>query len=374
MAIQIETPVSVIEGIGPAASAALAQIRVHTVVDLVRTRPEPVHEAVRAHASMEEVLSWRRMAALLELAEVTPQWAEALVQGGIGTIDGLRDASFEQVQAAMHAAHHKGIIPSEPQPAQIAAMMRDAGVVSHSGALTGTVLDAALQRVPNAVVRVGPMEGRTDERGRFRLLRLPLGRAMPLRIEHPQHPSFADPAPRIARSASAVAPRVFRLPAPPSAHAAIAAAASGSELDGDELPVPQGQTVRQAPVEVGDLRPGDILMVRHSYASSTDVQLVSRLKSYENGEFIVRTVRLPASDLPQPFQLRDHFGVSPMGFVRLEMTRESLRRYKIRCRLWKFIAGRPAPGTAEEKEAEFMARYHFLRNAGYWTARWKGEP
>lgn len=48
MTVEIDTPVSEIEGIGPAVASLAAAIRVYTVLDLVRTPSARLHHAARS--------------------------------------------------------------------------------------------------------------------------------------------------------------------------------------------------------------------------------------------------------------------------------------------------------------------------------------
>src|SRR5512139_2339904 len=114
MAVPFDTPVSAIEGVGPAAGQLLQAGGIYTVYDLLRAGSPAIHSAVAALASLQEVKAWRQMAVLLEVATVTPQWAEALVQAGVTSLVELRHLDLNELQTLFNAARNQGTIPSLP--------------------------------------------------------------------------------------------------------------------------------------------------------------------------------------------------------------------------------------------------------------------
>jgi hypothetical protein len=368
VAIAATASVSVIEGIGPAATAALAAARVFTVFDVLRTPVSRLRQAVASMASEDEVRGWKAMAVLLEVAEVTPQWAEALARGGIATADDLRRKRLGEVEAILRDARDRGTIPEVATADQIAEMLKDAALLACTGAIVGTVVDPARKPITGATLHVGPHAATTDARGRFRLARIPLGRIIPLRIEHPDFPPRVVERPRVARSGEAVDVQVFSLGIPGAPPAARL-----SELDGQAIPVPQGHTVRQVAIQPDQLRAGDILMVREVDAARAEVELVSRLKAYESGEVLVFVVRVPRATLPAGLQTKDHFRFDGTAFSPIEVSPRSLHRYKIRLRMQRAFAGRPQPTTTAARRAEFEERLNFLFDQGYFFVRkWNG--
>ncbi len=365
MAVDPGTSVSAIEGIGPTTAAALQQAGVWTVLDLLRVRSTVIHRAVASLASEEEVRAWRRMAMLLQVAEVTPQWAEALVRHGIHTVEELSRKRMDEIRTLMREAKEHGVIPDSPTTTQIADMLRDAAILHHTGVLDGTVLDPQGRPLPGAAIRVGPAHSQSDDRGRFRILRIPLGRAVALEIGHPGHPPLVMERPRVASDIGVVTARVFRMT---SSGAETPPAVTLSELEGDALPATYRGT-RQVPMAPDELRPGDLLVVRHLYTSTPEAQLVSRLKSYREGELLVHTVRLPLSRLPADVRVKDQFRVASGQLVRVEMSPTRLHRHKIRLRLRRAFAGRPRPVGDDEVRALMREVSAFLQGQGYFRGR-----
>lgn len=362
MAVDILTPVSAVEGIGPATAAALSQAGVWTVLDLLRVRFDAVHDAVRSVASTADVRSWRRMALLLQVAEMTPQWAEALVKSKIDTIDALARKSLDEIAEPMRQAKEAGVIPDQPTAAQIAEMLKDAAVIRHTGVLAGTVFDPEWQPLPGATIEAGPARTASDAHGHFRLFRIPLGKKISLRISHPGHEALLVEAPRLATDPAVVGGQAFQMTAP---GAETPASGILSELDGDEVPATYRRT-RQVALAPEELREGDVLVVREFYSSAPDVQLVSKLKAYRDGELLVYTVRLPRSRLPGGVHLKDQLRVVHGELVRADISPAQLHRHKLRLRLRSALAGRPRPTTDDDRRQFVREALTFLTTQGYY--------
>jgi hypothetical protein len=365
MAVDISTPVSAIEGIGPNTAGALTHVAVWTVFDLLRVRFNAIHQAVRPMASTDEVRAWRRMAMLLQVSEVTPQWAEALVQNKIDTIDELARKRIDEIDALMREAKERGIIPDTPTIAQIAEMIKDAAILRYTGLLAGTVVDPEGNPLPAATLRVGPAQGESDARGRFRVLRIPLGKTIALQITHPDFDALIDEHPKIATDIGVAGGGVFQLkPSGTESPEPITL----SELHGDAVPATYRKT-QQVMMSPGELRDGDLLVVGELYSSAPDARLVSRLKSYRNGELLIHSVRLPLSRLPGEVRLKSQFGVSNGQLIPVEVSPGNLHRHKLRLRLRKTFGGRPRPATDDEKQAFVRDVTSFLAQNEYYRRR-----
>ena len=114
MAVAFDTPVSAIEGIGPSIENLLRPKGVHTVYDLLRAPSPALHEVVADVASLQQVRSWRQMASLLEVATMTPQWAEALVKARTTSISELRRRHLTEVRSMFAEAREAHSIKTFP--------------------------------------------------------------------------------------------------------------------------------------------------------------------------------------------------------------------------------------------------------------------
>jgi hypothetical protein len=366
--IDIRTPVSRIEGIGSATAAALATVRVFTVFDLLRVRHDRLAESASSLASPEEVRSWTRMASLLQIRGMTPQWAEALVRSGVTTIDRLQTMSGAEIAALLQ--NLPGPDAGPPTPLQLETILKDATTLRFTGALTGTIIDAEYQPVGGAVVRLGNSSTESDERGHFRLLRIRLGGVPPLRIEHPAAAPLVVPSPPIALDPDSIAVRVFRME-PPGTGAADPEGGTHtlSELDGDRLPAIAGRRVRQVMRDAGELSAGDVLVVHGFYASGSDVKLVSKFKSIRDGELLVHTVRMPLTRLPPDVTLHDCVRFDGSEFTRVTWSAAEFHRHKLRLEMKKAFRDRPVPSTVDERRTRIEEKVLFLLQRGFFPAK-----
>ncbi|HYX72090.1 MAG TPA: DUF4332 domain-containing protein [Nitrososphaera sp.] len=369
MAVTPDTPVTVIEGIGDATAARLEQANVHFVFDLLRGSIRTVHAAVASLASEAEVRFWRQMASLLQVAEVDAQAAEALVRAGTTSVEELSHKSLDAIEDVFSQAREQGTIPNIYSANQISAMLRDAAVLRHTGTITGTVRNGEGEPVADATVRIGNIEQRSDARGRFRLLRIPLGTSLPLFIAHGDYLPRLIESPNITRDVNTLGVQVFIMEKRADASTPQAPLLSLSEMDGDTLPITSGQRVRTVELDKDKLRPSDILKLSKLYKSVPEAQLVSRFKSFIDGEILIHTLRLPLNMLPAQAQAGDHFLVSNGALVKIRMDAEKLRRYKIRLRLRGKRALRLRPKTVEKIARLLREDYDFLVENGYFSKR-----
>ncbi len=266
MAVAPDTPVSAIEGIGPAAERLLQAQGLFTVYDMLRASAVAVHEVVAALASIDEVRSWRQMAVLLQVAAVTPQWAEALVKANAGTFADLRRLDLSELQAIFDKARTDSLIQDVPSSDQAAVMLKDAALLDFSGALTGTVTDRDGRPVAGAAVSASGEDAVTDGRGRFRLLRLPLDTAVTLRITADGRQPLAPTL--VPRRASTVLVQQFQMSPAVAAGASQTAGAGLDELNGDVLPAMTGQPLSSHEVALDTLKRSDLLKLTFEYAAA----------------------------------------------------------------------------------------------------------
>jgi hypothetical protein len=215
--------------------------------------------------------------------------------------------------------------------------------------------------VEGATVYAGGVSTRTDDRGLFRLSRVPLAPGVRLRIEHPDHRPLEVANPRIVADPEAIALRLYRLPAatgdtatpPPSL----------SELAGDAIPLGPGTPFREKVIGADSFSPGDLLRIVE--VSPDDVVVVSLLRGYEDGSVVVRKARLPRSSVPGDPARGGLLRVGLAGFEQASMSVKEIHRYRLRLRLARVFHGRPAPTTREEARALAMEKMMFLQNAGW---------
>ena len=337
--------VTEIQGIGPASAAALGDIAVFHVFDLLRADTNHLHAAVSNLASVEQVQAWREMASLLRVRGMNSQWAEALVKANMGSVAQLRGQSVEELGQIFAEAKANQIIPDTPSISVIAEMKADAAALHYSGAIYGKVTKQNGSPLNNCKVRFGFEETTTNQYGRFNLFRLPLGRNLALFIEKSNYQTLVVNQPNLLVNDVTVQTEIFTLQS--STAASTQSDQILREIDGDELPVPSGHRVRQKTHTADQVVNGDILKVRYFYKRSSDVNLVSRFKTYDNGEFMVDVYRIPESDLPDDLEIGNHVRYSNDQFEKIDMNSETLRVELARRRMSKIIRSQPRATTAD---------------------------
>lgn len=350
MAVPFDTPVSAIEGIGSAIERLLQVQGVYTVYDLLRAPSPALHAAVSAVASLEEVKQWRQMAVLLEVATVTPQWAEALLKGGANSLTELRNLDLNELTTVFNDARMAGTIPDVPTTDQMVAMLTDATLLDFAGAITGTIKDRNGNPVKDVTVRGGGREAVSDERGRFRLRRLMLGGDIRVTMTKPGLQTTTlkltpRPTSLVEVLQLTMLPEVQGRPRPSGQ-----TAGNLSELRGDVLPPPNGD-VTSGQVEVASLKTGDLLVLSEFYANGTDAKLVSKLLEHDGNRLVVHWVRLPKTALPDGAVVDDHFLRTPGGFRKVAMSPRKLADYKKLLQIRRSLPPRPAATTMEERYA-----------------------
>jgi hypothetical protein len=350
MAVPFDTPVSAIEGIGPAAERLFQVQGVFSVYDLLRASSPVLHTAVAAVASIDEVKAWRQMAVLLEVAAVTPQWAEALVRGGITSVGELQRLDLAELTTVFSDARTAGTIPDVPTTDQMVAMLADAGVLEYAGAITGTVKDRNGNPLKGASIAGGGRDALTDDRGRFRLRRLLLGHRVTVTLmsrglQTTTMQLTPLPTANVDVLQFVMLPEVASLRPRPSGRTA----GSLSELNGDVMPAPVGANVTSGEVAITSLKSGDLLTLTEFYANGTDAKLVSKLLEYDGSRLVVHWVRLPRTDLPADAVAGDHFLRVGSGFRRLKMTPKKLADYKKLLQVRRSLPPRVPATTPEER-------------------------
>ncbi len=282
----IDLPITAIEGVGPATAERLEPIQVERIADLFFVSDAQVHRACADVASFEEAAAWRQMAALMEVEGVDAQRAEALVVGGIETVEELAGKHLSVLIEVFQAAIDSGHLGALPDTDEAARMLASATRIEMGAVAMGRLVDADGQPVAGATLRAGWRSAQSDARGRFRIAGIHGGLNHGLRIERDgASPQWLETTfvhdPRLIGGPTLVLP---------------AEVASGlDEFDGDALPPFEGFEVRTVRFEDDTPREGEVLRVQGFYASADDVRMASIYRAFEAGEVLVRKARLPMS-------------------------------------------------------------------------------
>jgi hypothetical protein len=226
----------------------------------------------------------------------------------------------------------------------------------------GTVLDSAHTPVSGVKIRLGGIETETNNRGRFRLVKIPLGSTPPLYLWKDSYATLRVDQPPISSDPDTVATHTFLLT---TSNADDQTSTRLSEFHGDRLPSASGYSIRTEKVGSNALRKGDVLMVQKFYKREPDALLMSRFRDYEDGEFIVTTVRIAMSELPSNIEEKDHVKVTDQGLLAIEF---SPQRHQINLALRRYKKLHPSTSTTplsfDESRALTSQRIEFLKAEG----------
>lgn len=355
----LSLPTTVIEGIGRRVATDLGGLDVHTVGDLLRVDPERLRAALGGRRTVDQVRSWCNMARFLQVSVMTPQWAEALVRAGVHTPAEVRVRNLTDLREVFAKARAEGIIPDVPDDVAVASMMGEAAVLEFSGALNGTLRDGDGQPVAGADVRVGREHEVSDERGRFRIIRIPFGAKATLAVSHPA----CRPARFRLRRVEAgdfTGGQVFLLrrlrDGQPQPKRVL------MEARGDVLPPIGDARVGSREVERTDLVDRDIFSLAEFSADNKRGKLVSKLLVYEDGVFWLPYIWLSLADLKRGARPGDCFVLRGDAFQPIAMNPVKLRGWPEMLRMTRRMG--PPPRTADELEAWLQRGAEMLPTLG----------
>jgi hypothetical protein len=287
-----QSPV-VIEGIGKAYAWALAAAGMPTVLEMLRSGPGRVQQAVQ-RASAAEVRRWFWAAMLLQVDGVTPDVAEALVDADVRSVEELADAGLERLERAVHQADlARRLKDNPPSLYRLGAIQRAAALQRGTGIAAGRLIDGPTgQPIAGAVVRAGGRRDVTDQQGVFILARLPPGRTR-VRVEAPGHlPLSASVEVRAHEHHRFVS---IRLPAPPAARPLRPALVEG---DGRLIAWGRDRTVRLLHRPLGDIPDGAHLAVRRVLSSGA-VRLLHLTRIQADRDIMATVVDVARAAVPE---------------------------------------------------------------------------
>jgi predicted flap endonuclease-1-like 5' DNA nuclease len=345
MSIDPKSPLTIIEGIGPAIATRLEELNLYYVFDLVRATVKQIHEAVQDLASLEEARGWRAMALFLQIRGMTAQWAEALVRGGIVTIEEIVQRSQSDLATVFAEAKEASAIPQVPSPEELFEMRIDATRLSCTGSMNGTVRDLDGNPLPGVEARIGTQRAMTDERGRFRLTRVQLGGPQRLILKHADYATLTVEAPPLTFNDDEIGVSIYTLTALVAAPTPVARL---SEYGGDVLPAMSQFALSTRSLSAAELRDRDILVLHRFYEGGNDAHLTSKFLEYEDGIFYAVSFKVPVAALPPQPQEKDIFIHKRGTFVRIRLNATRLACFKRLRRVRKELTGRPRLQTLME--------------------------
>jgi hypothetical protein len=162
--ILISSP-ELIEGIGPQRAAALREVGIETIADMLRAGPARVHKACPGSAA-REVGQWFCAAVLMRVQGVDADLADVLVRAGIRSLTKLREAQLQDLETIVTTSEHARRLRHPVTVYQLSTVQRRAWELQDKGMLAGRLLGES-GPLKDVQVEIGSRRTRTDDAGRF---------------------------------------------------------------------------------------------------------------------------------------------------------------------------------------------------------------
>jgi hypothetical protein len=330
------------------------------VFDLLRASAEQIHQAVKSQASIEQVRDWRSMSILLQIVGMTNQWAEALAQSDIRSIEEFLQRSVAELLAVFDNAQSSGMISDKPGEDVIYQMLLDATQINFTGSINGTVRDSVGNSIAGVEARIGVKKVLTDVRGRFRIIKIQLGSPSRLVLQKAGLQTLVVDNPSLALDNDTIQVSIFemqvQLPGLTVDNGRL------SEFNGDDLPELSAYSMTTEARNTDQLRNGDIFVLHKFYKNRADAQLTSKFLDYEDGQFIVLNYKVPISDLPANPQLKQKFLYRNKKFKAVKLNSARMKYFRAMRKARRQLAGRPRPATLMEIDQAMMQNAVLIAN------------
>lgn len=267
----------------PAKAARLRRLGLHTSEDLLRSDRSRLSTATRGAVTVLDILQAQEIASLMEVSAMTLPWARALAAGGVRGAQGLALRALDQVTPLLAGA----------APNDVARLLQDSVLLSNSGVLNGTVINAKGKPLGGVRVQSGRDERRTDRRGRFRLVRQPLWHGVTVKLAKAGYAPLQQTVTRLAPPEVVQGTRFMMK----KGRAQAAARRALSQFKGEVLPPYDGSVVRVHVRKVARIPAGEVVRFLGMTATHK-ARLSSRFMGFDAGIFRVTEYRAPQTVLP----------------------------------------------------------------------------
>jgi uncharacterized protein DUF4332 len=348
-------------GMPPPALHRLRRLTITSSSDLLRINVAQVERKLRGTATAADLYRWRSIAALLEIDGLPLDAAAALVAGGITSTSELGRTKISGLRTLLAAARTAGSIAAMPDDDTLAKWMVDGVQLAATGVLNVTVVaKAGGKALDKAVATAGSTSGTTDEHGRVRLLRLPIGEKLALHVEHRgSAPATVDATPHstrvlegtrveLAKGSSGKKKAKTAKQAKKTKHL--------SEFAGDVLPERNGQPLHLETETGSRLRSGDRLRWFETLKGG-DAKLVTSFLEYDGTRWFARVWRLPRARLPAAANEGDSFRVVRGALVAASGSSMAVARARVVRRLLKGVKRKSGRAAADRQLVSLVKRY-----------------
>ncbi len=290
MTFLLESPAT-IEGIGPQRAQALAASGIETIADMFGAGAPKV-ATLLSGASAAQVGQWFCAGALRRVEGVTPDIAEAFVEGGVRSVGQLAEAGLSALEAAVKTARDASKLHQDLSLYQLADLQTKAWRIRGQGMLAGQVLDDAGAPIAGVSVDIGRDETTVDAKGRYAFERVNAGRVSPV-LTVPGRSQPLNALPREIRAGKLTGPVRHRLgPAPATPLSLVR-----DEMDGDLFVHTARYRNRLVMLPLTDFRDGTYLLIREIKASG-ETRLLSLYKKRQDEVTLIQRASVQRGDLP----------------------------------------------------------------------------
>ena len=292
-----------IDGIGPKTRKALNKIEVVRPLDLTMVPTSELEDALSSLASRSEILAWQQIAFLSQVENLDIEQANVLHKKGVVSISDLGSKTLSMLNKVFENAVSEGLLQSVPSEDEMAAMIRDATLLDTTASISGVVLDMTGEPISDAEVIARNVHAKTGHNGRFRLNRILSGSVPHLVVRHKKYATLIEDSPDLFHSNESAHNSVIQFDLEkknaPDKDDVL------DELSGDEIPSSNHYRMRTRNWGTATIREDDVLIINDHYKRSDDVKLVSRYKTFKDGEIWVNVYKVEKSQLPRKAKLRD---------------------------------------------------------------------
>jgi Domain of unknown function (DUF4332) len=344
-----------LSGIAAQVAARLRKLGIHSTEDLLRANRRRLADELPG-VTVVEVQAWQQVAELLEVRGMTLAQAEGLHANGVETLDELANVSLSAFQALVARMRADGVAVGSPTDDQLVEWAKDAVLLRCTGTLNGSVVGLGGGPIRGVSVSCLGIDGRTDARGRFRLRRLPLGRAARVALSHASYVSRTFEARNVVPS-GVLAGETFQLTRKKKAAVTVAPMVL-SELAGDVVPPVEGASFTERVQTTAPSR-ADLLVVNQLLEGGS-VRAVSRLFDFDGTLHIVRAYRLPATQVRGSVAVGDHLRFIDGKWKAVDLGPKDVARYRRKLqeqRSWRHLPKNPSAADVDRGLRDwFIAR------------------
>lgn len=309
------TPVSEIEGIGPATAGSLSELGIDYLNDFLRNTPPFL--ASQSDFSLEKFEEWRSSALLLELEGMDKQLAEALVEDGVVDPEHLSILNLDELSEMVSLALADDRVDEIPGSAQLAALQVKAARFTYGRQVQGRVIDEQGMPIEGAEVKLAGNSTLSNSKGYWRVTGInPIGNVRVLAIKE-GHVSYLldDVIPEGDLYSLELLEIVMS--------AGVSEAIVLDEYLGDDLGLLDDYVIDEVNRDEEELREGDLFKVSYHYVNG-DIKFTSMFLAMSNEYLQVFCFRVAGQYFDSPPELYTYWKVQNGQVVPSDVTDGSL--------------------------------------------------